>query len=100
MGVDDLTPQIMWTKRFLKAQGYHAMDHTIYQDNQSSIKLETNGVKSSTARIRALNIRYFFIAGLQVKGEVNIIYEPTDTMWGDYTTKPLQGFFFWKYTKW
>ena len=67
------------------------MNHTIYQDNQNAIKLETNGVKSSTARTRALNIRYFFIADLQAKGEVNIVYEPTDTIWGDYMTKPLQG---------
>ena len=81
----------MWTKRFLEAQGYYALDHTIYQDNQSAIKLETNGVKSSTARTRALNIRYFFIADLKQKGEVNIVYEPTDTMWGDYMTEPLQG---------
>lgn len=91
VGVDDLTPQIMWTTRFLEAQGYYSMDHTIFQDNQSVIKLETNRVKSSTPHIRALNIRYFFIADLKAKGEVNIVYEPKETMWGDNHTKPLQG---------
>lgn len=43
------------------------------------------------SRTRALNIRYFFIADLVARGDVNIVYEPTDTIWGDYMTKPLKG---------
>ena len=67
VGVDDLTPQIMWTKYFLKAQGQPVPDTIIYQDNMSSIQLETNGIKSSSARTRHIQIRYYFVADLQHK---------------------------------
>ena len=91
VGVDDLTPQIMWTKYFLESQGQHIHDNIVYQDNKSSIQLETNGVRSSSARTRHIRIRYYFVADLQARNELRIVYEPTDTMWGDYFTKPLQG---------
>ena len=91
VGVDDLTPQIMWTKHFLEAQGYPINDNIVYQDNKSSIQLETNGVKSSSARTRHIKIRYYFVADLQRRKALRIVYETTDTMWGDYFTKPLQG---------
>ena len=35
--------------------------------------------------------KYYFVADLQARNELRIVYEPTDTMWGDYFTKPLQG---------
>ena len=91
VGVDDLTPQIMWTKYFLEAQGQTIHDNIVHQDNKSSIQLETNGIKSSSARTRHIRIRYYFVADLQKRKELRIVYEPTDTMWGDYFTKPLQG---------
>jgi hypothetical protein len=63
----------------------------IYQDNKSAILLETNGKKSSSKRTRALNIRYFFITDHVEKGDVVIVYCPTDAMIGDFMTKALQG---------
>ena len=38
-----------------------------------------------------MNIRLFFVADQQEKGNVNIQYCPTDQMLGDYMTKPLHG---------
>ena len=91
IGVDDSATQILWTKLFVEAQGYPVEDNLLYQDNKSSILLETNGRDSAGKRSRALNIRYFFITDQVKKGNVRIEYCPTDDMWGDFMSKPLQG---------
>jgi hypothetical protein len=61
VAVNDVLPQVLWTKYFLKAQGYSPTDTVIYQDNQSAILLENNGRAFSSKRTHHLNIRYFFI---------------------------------------
>ena len=91
VGVDDVLQLINWTRLFLSAQGYNVKDNILYQDNQSTIKMEVNGRKSAGKRSRALNIRYFFIADQVEKGSIRIEYCPTDKMIGDFMTKPLQG---------
>jgi hypothetical protein len=68
----------------------HQQPH-IVQDKKSAILLETNGKKSSGKRTRALNICYFFLTDQVEKGNVTIVYCPTDDMVGDFHTKPLQG---------
>ena len=62
VGTDDIMPQMLWTLYFLEAQGYKVDDNILYQDNKSSILLETNGRGSSGKRTRHMNVRYFFIA--------------------------------------
>jgi hypothetical protein len=42
-GTDDVMPQMLWTLYFLESQGYKINDNVLYQDNKSSILLETNG---------------------------------------------------------
>ena len=61
VGVDDMLPQILWTRYFLIAQGFKVDDNVLYQDNQSAMKMENNGRSSSGKRTRHINIRYFFI---------------------------------------
>jgi hypothetical protein len=41
--VDDIMPQIIWSRNFLKAQGYGITDNVVFQDNQSAMLLEKNG---------------------------------------------------------
>ena len=84
-------PQVLWTRCFLRAQGYDAVDSIVYQDNQSAILLEKNGQASSGKRTRHINIRYFFVKDRIDKGEVRVEYCPTKRMIADYFTKPLQG---------
>jgi hypothetical protein len=38
--VDDFMPAVCWTRSFLAAQGYHARDNILFQDNKSAILLE------------------------------------------------------------
>ena len=82
---------ILWTKLFLEAQGYEVKRNILHQDNKSAILLEVNGKRSSTKRTRALNIRYFFLTDQVAKGNLEIVYCPTDEMVADYQTKPLLG---------
>ena len=91
ISADDIMSKVIWTNLFLETQGYGVKENINYRDNQSSMKLETNGKASSGKRTRHFNIRYFFITDLIQRKEVSIIYCPTDEMVADYVTKPLTG---------
>jgi hypothetical protein len=56
--VDNAATMILWTKFFLEAQGYKVKKTIVYQDNKSTILLETNGKKSSGKQTHALNIHF------------------------------------------
>ena len=66
-------------------------ENTVYQDNQSSLKLENNGRGSSGKRTRHINIRYFFVTDRIAKGDLTMKYCPTDMLVAAFYTKPLQG---------
>lgn len=90
VAADDIVVQAMWTRNFLDAQGYDS-DTTIYQDNTSTILLETNGRESSGKRTRHINVRYYYIKDCIDKRYLKVQYCPTDDMLGDFPSKPLQG---------
>jgi hypothetical protein len=90
VGVSDPMGLILWTKRFLEAQGYTVRDNIVHQDNQSAILLENNGRMSSSKRTRHIDIQYFFVTNHVKQGNLRVTYCPTDDMIGDYFTKPLQ----------
>ena len=94
VGVNDVMPQVLWTRYFLEAQGFTVSDSIIYQDNQSAILLEKNGRASSGKRTRHINIRYFFVTDRVANKEVSVEYCPTQQMLADFFTKPLQGSLF------
>ena len=96
VGVDDAMPRIIWTRYFLKAQGYDTQSSALFQDNQSTILLANNGTASSSKRTRHIDIRYYFITDRVKKNEISIEYCPTMEMIGDFFTKPLQGALFYK----
>jgi hypothetical protein len=97
VGVDDMMSSILWTRYFLKAQGYNVRDNVVFQDNQSSILLEKNGKASSSKRTKHINVRYFFITDRISKGDVRVEWCPTKEMVADFMTKPLQGSIFTKF---
>jgi hypothetical protein len=61
VGVGNTMGLILWTRRFLQAQGYTVSDNVVYQDNQSAMLLENNGQMSSNKQTRHIDIRYFFV---------------------------------------
>jgi hypothetical protein len=90
VGLNDVMPQVLWTRYFMEAQGYEIRDSIVCQDNKSTILLAKNGRASSGRRTRHINIRYFFVKDRIASGEVKIEYCPTQEMMADYFTKPLQ----------
>ena len=97
VGVNDAMTMILWMKHFIEAQGYPVHENIIYQDNESSMKLEKYGRQSSGKKTRHLDIRYYFVTDNAKKGTVQIRYCPTGDMVADFFTKPLQGSLFKKF---
>ena len=97
VGVDVMIPSIIWTRYFLKAQGYGVTDNVIFQDNKSTMLLERNGKQSSSKRTKHINVRYFFITDRILKGEVRVECCPMGDMVADFMMKPLQGSTFKKF---
>ena len=91
VAADDAMTQILWTKHFMRAQGYKVKENMLLQDNQSTIQLENNGKWSSHKRTRHIDIRMFFITDKITDGTMRVEYCPTDDMVMDYMSKPLQG---------
>ena len=91
IGIDDVISKVLWSKRFIEAQGFPLKATIIYRDNTSSMKLEENGQASASKRTRHFNIKYFYVTDLVQRKEFNLKYCPTDDMLADYFTKPLVG---------
>ena len=91
MGLDDALPIILWCKYFIKAQGYTVEHNIVHQDNKSTLLLARNGKLSSGKRTRHIKARYFNITDKVESRDVELVYEPTETMWSDVLTKPKQG---------
>ena len=94
VGVNDVMPQVLWTRYFLEAHGFSVSDLVVYQYNQSAILLEKNGRASSGKRTRHINIRYFFVTDRVATKEVSIEYCSTKQMLADFFTKPRYGSLF------
>ena len=94
VAVIDMMPKILWCRHFMESQGCIVEDVIVYQDNQSTILLETNGQKSVGKGTRYVKIQYFFITDKVKNNEMKRIYFPTKEMVGDFYTKPLQGALF------
>ena len=97
IGMSEFIPFQIWMTNFLKYQGYKIDKNVVFQDNQSAIRMETNGRNSCTGNSRHIDIRYFFVKDRIDKGEFEITYCNTEDMIADFFTKPLQGNIFRKF---
>ncbi len=91
VGVDDMIPQILWTRLFMQEQGIKVTDNILYQDSKSAILLEKNGQASSSKRTKHIKIWYYYVADRIEKGDLSVVWCPTSKMIADFLTKPLQG---------
>ena len=90
VGLSDSSVQVIWVRNFLTELGYPSGPAIVCQDNESTIRLAEKG-RSTSARTRHINIRYFFIKDRIQNGELEIKQVPTSEMIADVLTKPLQG---------
>ena len=79
---------VLWTLLFLDQQGHAIERNIIYQDHQSAILLEMNGLRSAGSK--AWNVQYFFVTDNIEKGTVEILYCLTDKMTRDFMTNPYK----------
>ena len=91
IGLYDKISDVLWTCNFLKAQGYKIKTNIVYQDNTSTLSLAKNGYVSSSKRTKHIKAKYFFVKHFHTNGEIDLQYCPTEMMWADVLTKPLQG---------
>jgi hypothetical protein len=91
IGLYDKISDVLWTRQFLEAQGYTINTNIVYQDNMSTLSLAKNGYVSSSKRSKHIKAKYFFVKHYHHTGEIDLQYCPTETMWADVLTKPLQG---------
>jgi hypothetical protein len=97
VGASDYLPNTIWVKLFLEAQGYTVTDNILEQDNESAIKLETNGRASAGPRSRHIDIRYYWVKDRLQSDSLTVRHCPTLEMLADFFTKPLQGTLFRKF---
>jgi len=64
IGASDYVPWTVWLQSFLKHQGYNLSASYYYQDNESAMRLEKNGIMSSGDKTRHIKIRYYFISDI------------------------------------
>ena len=97
VGVSDTLLKILWCRHFMEEQGCAVEDVYVYQDNQSAMLLENNGMRSVGKGSRHIRIKYFFVTDKIKDKEMKVIYCPTEDMLSDFYTKPLQGALFFKH---
>ena len=90
-------PNMIWVRMFIEAQGYKLEENILFQDNQSAIKIELNGKRSSGQKTKRMDNRYFWIKDRLTTEGIKIEYCPTLKMLADFFTKPLQGSLFRKF---
>ena len=91
VAVDEMMAQILWTRLFMLAQGIKVADNILYQDNRRAILLKRNGQVSSSKRTKHIEICYYYFADCIAKGDLLVLWCPTEKMIADFLTKPLQG---------
>jgi hypothetical protein len=82
---------IIWISYFVKCQGYDIDEYVVYQDNMSALLLEKNGRVSSSRCTMHIKAKYFLIKDYYDASKIDVRFCPTDEMWADVLTKPLQG---------
>jgi Reverse transcriptase (RNA-dependent DNA polymerase) len=99
VAISDCISVGVWARNFLQEQktGTHELNELntlppvmLFQDNTSTIILANKG-RSTSARTRHVDLRYFWIKDRISQGQVVIEYLCTDRMIADIMTKPLQG---------
>ena len=73
IGASDYLAWLLWTKRFMEKQGYKINTTKFYQDNEKTIKMEKNGLKSCSEKSRHIDIRYFFIKDISEQENIVIV---------------------------
>jgi hypothetical protein len=73
VGSNHTLSSILHTQHFIEAQGYSVKQNLLFQDNQSPMCLEVNGLFSSSKCTKHIKCRYFFIRD-KIADEISKFY--------------------------
>ena len=91
VGTSDYLPKNIFYELFMEAQGYKLTSNKLAQDNQSQIRMASNGKSSCSSNSKHIAIKYFWVIDRIKNGNIEIVHCPTKQMIADYFTKALQG---------
>ena len=89
IALTELCTQLKWIVQLLKDMGVVLRNISVYEDNQSTLKL-LDSEKIQT-RSKHIDVRYNFVKEIKRLGEMNFYYCDTQNMPADLLTKPLSG---------
>ena len=96
VAISDCAAQGLHLCNFIRAQTYDVAALQAMQDNMSTMALIARGGPASE-RSRHIHIREFWFCERVSSGEIEVVYCPTEEMWADLLTKPLEGALFDKF---
>ena len=79
----------LWLRRLVGFMGEDSSPVTIREDNQACMALATNGVFSTKSK--HVDVRFHLVRDNVARGEVFLLYTPTEEMLADGFTKALDG---------
>ena len=91
VGASQAFSSILHTCYFIEAQSYSVEQNTLFQDSQFTMRLEANGMFSSSKCTKHIKCRYFIISNTINDGNLEVITCPTEIMWVHVLTKSKQG---------
>jgi hypothetical protein len=90
MGADLYMPEMLWSSYFIQSQGYDMKTIKLYQDNRITELLMKNGRFSSGKSTKHIKAKFFFIRDRIDSREMRVKHQPTEEMWVNILTTPLQ----------
>ena len=87
--VDDKISKIIWCRQIIESQYFKINSEVIFQDNQSAIQLENNGIESAGKRTRHFNIKLYYIIDLIRRKQTIVKNCPSQNMIADFFSKQL-----------
>jgi len=91
VGAGMYMPEMLWSLYFMQSQGYDVEIVELFQDNKSTQLLMNSGRFLSGKKTKHIKAKFFFIKDRIDTGELKVTHCPTEEMWVDVLTKPLQG---------
>lgn len=90
LAVYDNIPYLLELKIFLEEIGSKETHTSVYQDNQSTIKLIENG-HGTNGRTKHMNAKIYYLKDNIDNGNIKLEYLSTNNMVADILTKPIVG---------
>jgi hypothetical protein len=90
VAASDVSSEVICMRNFAIAQGYPDVPAIVYQDNKSTMALIDNGGPCSK-RSKHIDLRHFWMKEQVTAGAITVVRCPTEIMWANVLTKPVQG---------